>query len=133
MDLESVGSTNPIIVDSDTASLDASPTNIVVYDEPPPREHSGGSTVTEVLVIGSGKHSDGGVRDPLDMALRDLSTPIPEDIDAETLVACRVQLVESAYRLASMRCLLEAYWREMDQAVGGTPDPGGPSHIGSIR
>ena len=69
MDLESVGSTDPMIVDSDTASLDAFPTNMVIYDEPPPREHSGGSTITEVLVINSGEHSDGGVRDPLDAAL----------------------------------------------------------------
>ena len=42
VDLESVGSTDLMIVDSDTASLDAFPTNMVVYDEPPPREHSGG-------------------------------------------------------------------------------------------
>ena len=32
VDLESVGSTDPMIVDSDTASLDAFPTNMVVYD-----------------------------------------------------------------------------------------------------
>ena len=37
MDLESVGSTDPMLVDSDTASLDAFPTNVVVYDEPLPR------------------------------------------------------------------------------------------------
>ena len=69
MDLESVGSTDPMMVDSDTVSLDAFPTNVVVYDEPPPREHSGGSTVTEVLVINSGEHSEVGIRDPLDAAL----------------------------------------------------------------
>ena len=69
VDLESVGSTDPMIVDSDTASLDAFPTNMVVYDKPPPREHSSGSTITEVLVINSGEHSDGGIRDPLDAAL----------------------------------------------------------------
>ena len=57
MDLESVGSTDPMIVDSDTASLDAFPTNMVIYDESRPREHSGGSTVTEVLVINSGERS----------------------------------------------------------------------------
>ena len=34
VDLESVGSTDPMLVDSDTASLDAFPTNVVVYDEP---------------------------------------------------------------------------------------------------
>ena len=49
VDLESVGSTDPMIVDSDMASLDAFPTNMVVYDEPLPRADSGGRTVTEVL------------------------------------------------------------------------------------
>ena len=34
VDLESIGSTDPMLVDSDTASLDAFPTNVVVYDEP---------------------------------------------------------------------------------------------------
>ena len=34
-DLESIGSTDPMLVDSDAASLDAFPTNVVVYDEPP--------------------------------------------------------------------------------------------------
>ena len=33
-DLESVGSTDPMLVDSDTASLDAFPTNVVVIDDP---------------------------------------------------------------------------------------------------
>ena len=73
-----------MIVDSDTASLDAFPTNVVVYNEPPPHEHSSRSTVTELLVINSGEHSDGGVRDPLGAALRDLSAPIPKDADAES-------------------------------------------------
>ena len=65
--------------------------------------------------------------------MQDLTAPIPEDADAETLEARRVQLVESANRLASMRRLSEAYQREMDRAVGGTPAPGGPSRIGQIR
>ena len=102
VDLESVGSTDPMIVDSDTTSLDALPTNVVVYDEPPPREHSGGSTITEVLVINSGKRLAGDARDPLDAALRDLTTPTPEHADAETLEARHVQLLKSAGRLASM-------------------------------
>ena len=33
-DLESVGSTDPMLVDSDTALLDALPTNVVVFDDP---------------------------------------------------------------------------------------------------
>src|SRR3954470_14769835 len=89
-DLESVGSTDPMLVDSDTASLDAFPTNVVVYDEPLPRAEGSGSTVTEVLVIGHGERSDGGARDPLDAALQDLVAPIPEDADAETLEARRL-------------------------------------------
>ena len=51
----------------------------------------------------------------------------------EMLEARRVQLVESANRLANMRRLSEAYQREMDPAVGGSPAPEGPSRIGSIR
>ena len=90
MDLESVGSTDPMLVDSDTASLDAFPTNVVVYDEPRPREHSGGSTVMEVLVINSGEHSGERAQDPLDTTLRDLTAPIPEGTDAEALEACRL-------------------------------------------
>src|SRR3954469_2513819 len=97
-DLESVGSTNPMLVDSDTASVDAFPTNVVIYDEPPPCTESGGSTVTEVLVIGHGEHSDGRAHDPLDATLQDLDAPIPEDADAETLEACRLQLIEGARR-----------------------------------
>ena len=48
--------------------------------------------------------------------MQDLSAPIPEDVDAKTLEARRVQLVESAKKLASMRRLSEAYMREMDWA-----------------
>ena len=65
--------------------------------------------------------------------MQDLAAPIPEDADAEMLEARRVQFVESANRLANMRRLSEAYQREMDRAVGGTPAPSGPSHIGLIR
>ena len=121
-----------MLVDSDTASLDAFPTNVVVYDEPLAHADSGVSTVTEVLVISHGEHSSGGARDPLEAALQDLTAPIPEDADAETLEARRVQLVESAMKLASTRHLSETYQREMDRAVGGTPAPGGPSRIGTV-
>ena len=64
--------------------------------------------------------------------MQDLAAPIPEDADAEMLVARRVQLVKSTNRLATMRCLSEAYRREMDRAVGGTPAPGGPSRISLV-
>nr|XP_040249329.1 serine/arginine repetitive matrix protein 1-like [Aegilops tauschii subsp. strangulata] len=63
----------------------------------------------------------------------DLTTPIPEDADAEMLEARHVQLVENAKKLANMRRLSEAYQREMHRAVGGTPAPGGPSRIGTVR
>ena len=121
-----------MIVDSDTASLDAFPTNVVVYDEPLPRAESGGSTVTEVLVIGHGEHYGGGAHDPLDAALQDLMAPIPEVADAEMLEAHRVQLVERAKKLANMRRLSEAYQREMDRAVGGTTASAGPSRLGTV-
>jgi len=78
-----------------------------------------------VLVINSGEHSDEHARD--------LTAPIPEGADAEVLEARRIQLLESAGRLASMRRLSDAYRREMDRAVGGTPAPKGPSRIGTIR
>ena len=97
-----------MLVDSDTVSLDTFPTNVVVYDEPLPHAESGGSTVMEVLVIDHGEHSGGGDYDPLHAALRDLAAPIPEDADAETLEARRLELVEGAKKLASMRCLSEA-------------------------
>src|SRR3954462_4759963 len=133
VDLESVGSTDPMLVDSDTASLDAFPTTVVVYDEPLPRAESGGSTVTEVLVVGHGEHSDKRTHDPLDAAMQDLDAPIPEDADAETLEARRLQLVEGAKKLASMRRLSEAYQREMDRAMGASPAPTRPSRLGAVQ
>ena len=90
VDLESVGSTDPMLVDSNTASLDAFPTNVVVYDEPLPHAESDGSTVTEVLVISHDEFPVGGAPDSLGAALQDLTTPIPEDADAETLEAHRL-------------------------------------------
>ena len=88
---------------------------------------------SEVLVIGHSEHSGGGAHDPLDAALQDLTAPIPEDADAEMLEARSAQLVEGAKKLASMRRLSEAYQREMDRAVGGTPAPAGPSRLGMVQ
>ena len=105
VDLESVGSTDPMLVDSDTVSLDAFPTYVVVYDEPFPCVESGGSTVMEVLVLDHGERSGEGAHDPLDAALRDLTVPILGDANAETLEARRLQLIEGAKKLASMRRL----------------------------
>ena len=133
VDLESVGSTDPMLVDSDTASIDAFPTNVVVYDEPLPHAESDGCTVTEVLVISHDEFPGGGAPDPLGAALQDLAAPIPEDADAETLEARRLQLVEGMKKLANMRCLSEAYQREMDHAVGGSPAPAGPSCLVAVQ
>ena len=47
--------------------------------------------------------------------------------------ARRLQLVEGAKKLASMRRLSEAYQCEMDRAVGGSPAPTGPSRLGTVR
>ena len=109
VDLESVGSTDPMLVDYDTASLDAFPTNVVVYDEPLPHTESDGSTVTKVIVISHDEFPGGGAPDSLGAALQDLAAPIPEDADVETLEARRLQLVEGTKKLASMRRLSEAY------------------------
>ena len=79
-----------MLVDSDTASLDAFPTNVVVYDKPLPRAESGRSTVTEVLVISHDELPGGGAHDSLGAVLQDLTAPIPEDADAERLEARRL-------------------------------------------
>ena len=76
-----------MLVDSDTVLLDTFPTNVVVYDEPLPHAESGRSTVTKVLVISHDELPGGGAHDPLGAALQDLTAPIPEDADAETLEA----------------------------------------------
>ena len=86
-----------------------------------------------MLVIGHDEPPGGRAHDPLGAALQDLTAPIPEDADAETLEACRLQLVEGAKKLASMRRLLEAYQREMDRAVGGSPALVGPSRLGAVQ
>ena len=62
-----------------------------------------------------------------------MSAPIPANADAEALEARRVRLLGSANRLASVRRLSEAYWREMDRVVGQTLAPEGPSRTGLIR
>ena len=63
--MESVGSTDPMLVDSDTASLDTFPTNVIIFDDPLPRADSGGNTVTEELVISHDAASGGNVHDTL--------------------------------------------------------------------
>lgn len=112
-DLESVGSTHPMLVDSDMASLDAFPSDMIVFNDPLPRADSGGSTVTEVLVISHGIASEENARDTLQAALHDLSSPIPADADTEALEARRLALLAEGQKIATMRCLTEAHQREV--------------------
>jgi len=111
MDLESVGSTAPMLVDSDMASLDAFPTDVIIFDDPLPRADSGGSTVTEVLVISHGVASSENTHDALQAALHDLSAPIPADADTEALEARHLALIAEGQKLATMRRLTEAHQR----------------------
>ena len=64
--------------------------------------------------------------------MRDLSAPIAGDADAETLEAGRLALIESSMKLATMRRLIEAYQREVDRVVCGTPAAGGSSRVGVV-
>ena len=86
-----------------------------------------------MLVISHDEFPGGRAPDSLGAALQDLAAPIPEDADAETLEARRLQLVEGVKKLASMRRLSEAYQREMDRAIGGSPAPAGPSRLGAVQ
>ena len=122
-----------MLVDSDTASLDAYPSDVVVFDDPLPQADSGSSAVTEVLVIGHVDNSVENAHDALQEAMHDLSVPIPADADAETLEARRLALVAEGQKIASMRRLTEAHQREVDRAAFGTPPPGKPSRLGTIR
>ena len=76
-DVESVGSTDPMLVDSDTASLDAYPSDVVVFNDPLPRADSGSNAVTEVLVISHIADLGENAHDALQAAMHDLSVPIP--------------------------------------------------------
>ena len=75
MDLESVGSTDPMPVDSDTASLDMFPTNVAIYNDPLPRADGCDAVTTEVMVIGHDGASDESAHDAPHAAAHDLSTP----------------------------------------------------------
>ena len=121
-----------MLVDSDTASLDAYPSDVVVFDDLLPRADSGSSTVTEVLVISHVANSGENTHDALQAAMRDLSFPIPADADAETLEARRLALIAESQKIASMRRLTEAHQREVDRAAFGTPPPSGPSRAGFV-
>ena len=98
-----------MLVDSDTASLDAYPSDVVVFDDPLPRADSGSSAVTEVLVISHLSNSGENARDAQQAAMHDLSVPIPADADAETLEARRLALIAEGQKIASMRRLTEAH------------------------
>ena len=106
---------------------------MIVFDDPLPRADSGGSTVTEVLVISHGVASDENAREALQAALHDMSAPIPADADAEALEARRLALLAEGQKIATMRCLMEAHQREVDRAAFGTPPPEGPSRVGIVK
>ena len=74
-DMESVGSTDPMLIDSDTASLDAYPSDVVVFDDPLPRADSGSSAVTEVLVISHVANSGENAHDALQAAMHASPSP----------------------------------------------------------
>ena len=73
VDLESVGSTDPMPVDSNTASLDTFPTNVAIYNDPLPRADGYDAVTTEVMVIGHGGASDESTHDAPHAAVHDLS------------------------------------------------------------
>ena len=133
MDLESVGSTNPMPVDSDTASLDAFPTNVVIYNDPLPQADGCDGAITEVMVISHGGTSEESAHDAPRATVHDLSIPLPADADAEAPEARHLALLAEGRKLASMRRLTEAHRREADRAAFGTPPPGRPSRAGVVR
>ena len=61
-----------MLIDSDTASLDAYPSDVVVFADPLPRADSGSSAVTEVLVISHVSNSGENARDAQQAAMHDL-------------------------------------------------------------
>ena len=106
-----------MLVDSDTASLDAFPSNVVIINDPLPRADSSGSAITEVLVISHGTASGENAHDALQTVLHDLSAPIPADADAKTLEARRLALVAEGQKLATVRHLTKAHQCEVDRAA----------------
>ena len=85
------------------------------------------------MVIGHDGAADESAHDAPHAAVHDLSIPLPADADAEALEACRLALLAEGRRLASVRCLTEAYQREADRAAFGTSAPAGPSRVGVVK
>jgi hypothetical protein len=106
----------------------------LVFDDPLPAADraAGTSAALEVLVVSHDGTSDQAGRDPLQAAMRDLSAPVAPGVSGETLEACRIALLDSANKLAAMRRLTEAYHREIDSTVCGTPAAGEPSRAGTV-
>ena len=69
----------------------------------------------------------------MQVAVQGLSASVAENTDGATLEAFCISLLESAQKLAAMRRLSEAYRREIDSAVCGTPAAGGPSRLSTVR
>ena len=120
-DLESVGSTDPMPVDSDTASYDTFPTNVAIYNDPLPRTDGCDAVTAEVMVVGHGGLTDESAHDASRAAAHDLSVPLPADAGDEALEARRLALLAEGRKLVSMRRLVEAHRREADRAAFGTP------------
>ena len=77
MDLESVGSTDPMPVDSDTASLDTFATDVMIYNDPLPQADGCDAMTTEVMIISHGDASDESAHDAPHAAVHDLTIPPP--------------------------------------------------------
>ena len=75
VDLESVDSTDPMPVDSDTASFNTFPTNVTIYNDPLPRADGCDAVTTEVMVIGHDGAADESAHDAPHAAVHDLSIP----------------------------------------------------------
>ena len=108
---------------------------MVIIDDPLPTaaRGSGISTVTEVLTASHDEPSSGSGQDLLQAAMQSLSAPIAAGTDGAALEALRVSLLDNANKLAASRRLTEAYLREMDRAIGGTPAASEPSRAGVVR
>src|SRR3954466_4662229 len=99
-------------VDSDTASLDAFPANVVIYDDPLPQADGCDVATAEEMVISHGGASGENAHDALQAAIHDLSVPLPADADAEALEARRLALLAEVQKLSSVRRLTEPHQRE---------------------
>ncbi|KAI4996066.1 hypothetical protein ZWY2020_041164 [Hordeum vulgare] len=141
---------------ADTPTHDVYPSNVLVFDDPPPSvgifttyHVATVSNVVEMMVIGAGTSTAHGkasadAGEPaavttytLQAALTDLKTPIaaftnPNDARAALEEACR-HILEEGIAVASAKRRMEAMQREYNSAYGLTPVSEAPSRLGSVR